>query len=147
MSKTRRVTYRTKCGKVSFLARKGNEIVPITEEPIYGGLVTWYGIGRIMLVVLIAFIVWNLFSFYLQASNSPPSKSDGWVYFSGGGRYVGHESAIGICRHLADCEEIFVGCGAVNCDCHNLTSADIDAFFQKFSCVWISGEGIVCRGA
>lgn len=47
-----------------------------------------------------------------------PSKMDGNIRFADGEVYVGHDKVLEVCRENHEiCEELYMGCGAVNCDC------------------------------
>lgn len=92
-------------------------------------------------------IILSLFWFLVMPSIQKPDKTDGWVFFSGGERHVGHENAIGLCRSVAECEEIYSGCGAVNCECANMSAEQVDDYFSHYGCRFVEGEGIVCKEA
>ncbi len=102
----------------------------------------------VALAVALAVVACGAFAFALNGhiGEEGPTKPDGIVYFSGGQTHMGHENAAGICREMPDvCEEIFLGCGAVNCRCPNLSSDDVSDFFESHDCAFVMGEGIVCR--
>ena len=103
-----------------------------------------WGLCAILIAFFLCLGLLSIVSIYMMPS-SYPSKMDGWVYFAGGERHVGHDNVIGLCRMDDTCQEIYMGCGAVNCQCVNKTEAEINEFFTENRCAFVSGEGVVCQ--